>query len=36
MEASSLRSGLDVANLRNVFERDLILCEDGRGHAGES
>src|SRR5665213_4099107 len=26
---------LDVADLRDVFEYDLVLGEDGRGHAGE-
>jgi hypothetical protein len=30
-----LTLGLDVADLGNVFEDDLILCEDGSGHAGE-
>ena len=30
-----LALGLDVADLGNVFERDLVLSEDGGGHAGE-
>ena len=27
--------GIDVAHQRNVLESDLILGEDGRGHAGQ-
>ena len=27
--------GFDVADLGNVFERDVVLSENGGGHAGE-
>ncbi len=30
-----LALGLDVADLRDVFEDDLVFGEDGGGHAGE-
>jgi hypothetical protein len=30
-----LTLGLDVADLRDVFEDDFVLGEDGGGHAGE-
>ncbi len=30
-----LALGLDVADLRDVFEDDFAFCEDGGGHAGE-